>query len=84
MYAQELSHSDRIRILIRVNYGYYVVERILMRSFNETANAALRNEVSKNLGYLGGSSLKIKWLELLDNSKTGRLYSMAYPAKSQQ
>lgn len=35
MYAKEFGDGDKIRILIRVNYGYYVIERIMMRCFNE-------------------------------------------------
>ena len=62
-----------MRILIRVNYGYYVVERILIRCHDENVKAVLRNEVTKNLGYLGGNSLKNKWLELLRLSQAGLL-----------
>jgi len=53
LYATELSRGDKIRILIRVNYGYYVVERILLRCLNEEAKEKLRDDVYKNLNYLG-------------------------------
>lgn len=35
MYAYEMIEGDKMRILIRNNYGYYVVERILMHCLNE-------------------------------------------------
>jgi hypothetical protein len=73
MYASELSRNDKIRILIRVNYGYYVVERILLRCFNEQIKARLRDEVYKNMIYLGANMLKNKWLDLLERSKNGTL-----------
>jgi hypothetical protein len=44
-YALELSTDDKIRILIRVNYGFYVIERILLRCKNEELNAKIREEV---------------------------------------
>jgi hypothetical protein len=62
-----------MRILIRVNYGYYVVERLLIRCFNENVKAALRNEVSKNMGFLGGNALKNKWSEVIRLSQAGIL-----------
>ena len=73
MYADELGKSDKIRILIRVNYGYYVVERILLRCDSESSKARLRDEVFKNLNYLGANNLKNKWMELLEKSRTGML-----------
>jgi hypothetical protein len=61
MYALELAKVDRIRIIIRVNYGYYVVERILLRCINKEVKDTLSNEVLRNLSYSGGTSLKQKW-----------------------
>lgn len=75
MYAEEVCRADRIRILARVNYGYYVVERILLRCFNEPIKARLREEITKNLSYIGASNLKNKWLDLIENSKLGLLNS---------
>ena len=73
MYADELSRDDRMRILIRVNYGYYVVERALMRCENEESKARLRDEVYKSLRYLGANNLKNKWVELVEKSRNGHL-----------
>lgn len=69
MYSEELCKADRIRILVRVNYGYYVVERVLLRCTNEQVKAALREEVFKNLGYIGANNLKCKWMDLLEKSR---------------
>ena len=68
MYANEISKNEKLRILIRVNYGYYVVERILIRCHNESVKANLRDEIWKNLGYLGNNLLKNKWYDLLERS----------------
>lgn len=62
-----------MRILIRVNYGYYVVERVFMKCQNEESNAKLRDEVYKSLGYLGTNNLKNKWFELIEKSRNGQL-----------
>ena len=75
MYADEVCKHDKMRILIRVNYGYYVVERILLRCFHEESKARLREEVYKSLGYLGANNLKNKWIELIEKSKAGILTS---------
>lgn len=72
-YAGELSKADRIRILVRVNFGYYVVERILLRCFNEPVKALLREEVLKNVSFIGGINLKKMWMDLLENSRLGKL-----------
>lgn len=69
MYAEELCRAERVRILVRVNYGYYVVERILLRCLNEQAKQKLRDEVTKNISYIGASNLKSKWLDLLEKSR---------------
>lgn len=71
MYASELAHGDKLRILIRVNYGYYVVERVLMNCHDSRLNEQLRSEICKNLCYLGGNALKNKWLDLVDKSARG-------------
>jgi hypothetical protein len=68
-----LSKADRIRILVRVNFGYYVVERILLRCYNEPVKALLRDEVIKNVSFIGGISLKKMWTDLLENSRLGKL-----------
>ena len=73
MYANELCKGDKMRILIRVNYGYYVVERVLLRCLNEECKRALRQEINKNLIYLGGNSLRNKWCELVEKSQAGLL-----------
>lgn len=39
MYANEVLKGDIMRVLVRVNYGYYVIERILMNCKNENLNA---------------------------------------------
>lgn len=75
MYADELCVADRIRILVRVNYGYYVVERVLLRCHNEPAKAKLRDEVFKNLSFIGANNLKTKWVDLLEKSRLGLLNS---------
>ena len=71
MYAYEMIEGDKMRILIRNNYGYYVVERILMHCLNEQLNWKLRGEIMKNVGFLGGNPLKNKWLDLVEKSKNG-------------
>ena len=68
-----MSKADRIRILVRVNFGYYVVERILLRCYNEPVKALLRDEVIKNVSFIGGISLKKMWTDLLENSRLGKL-----------
>lgn len=73
LYAMEIIEGDKMRILIRNNYGYYVVERILMHCLNESINLKLRSEISKNVGFLGGNPLKTKWLELIEKSSKGIL-----------
>ena len=50
LYAKELSISDRVRVLIKVNYGFYVIERVLLRSTDEQVKAPLRDEVFNNIG----------------------------------
>lgn len=76
-YASELTRTDRIRIVVRVNYGYYVIERILLRCFNEAIKQALRNEIMKNMKSMGANSLKAKWLDLVDRSSKGLLVSVS-------
>lgn len=71
MYAIEIASGDKLRILIRNNYGYYVVERILMHCQNEQLNHRVRSEINKNIGFLGGNPLKNKWLSLIDKSING-------------
>jgi hypothetical protein len=68
-----LGKTERIRILVRVNYGYYVVERILLRCTQEHVKHKLRDEVMKNIGYIGANNLKNKWLDLLERSRLGLL-----------
>lgn len=68
MYADEIIKEDRMRILIRVNYGYYVVERILLRCEDENTKTELKKEIFKNVNFLGGNSLKNKWMELAKKS----------------
>ena len=53
-----------MRILIRVNYGYYVIERILLRCEDEKIKVLIKKEIFKNVNFLGGNSLKNKWVEL--------------------
>ena len=67
-YAEEMIKEDRMRILIRVNYGYYVIERILLRCENEKVKADIKKEIIKNANFLGGNSLKNKWLEIARKS----------------
>jgi hypothetical protein len=69
MYAEELGKTDRIRIIARVNYGYYVVERILLRCTNEQVKTQLRDEVLRNISYIGTTNLKNKWMDLLERSR---------------
>lgn len=53
LYAQELCKAERVRVLIKVNYGYYVIERVLLRSHDEQVKAPLRDEVFNNIGLVG-------------------------------
>ncbi len=71
--AQELTKSERIRIMIRNIFGYYVVERILMRSSDNSVTSFLCEEISKNLAYLGNKQLKAKWIDLIDKCKKQEL-----------
>ena len=73
IYSEELGRSDRLRILVRVNYGFYVIERILLRCTNEFVKAKLRDEVTKNIGFVGAANLKAKWMDLLERSRLGLL-----------
>lgn len=72
-YADELCLADRMRILVRVNYGYYVVERVLLRCFNEPVKARLRDEVYRNLNFVGANNLRSKWMDLIEKSRLGLL-----------
>eukprot|EP00347_Sterkiella_histriomuscorum_P010240 403377054 len=74
MYALEIIEGDKLRILIRNNYGYYVVERILIHCLNDQLNWKLRGEIMKNLGFLGGNPLKNKWVDLIEKSNNGIFY----------
>lgn len=74
MYAQEVCKADILRVLVRVNYGYYVVERILMNCKNEELNTQLRTLAQKNLVHLGSNSLRNKWLSMIDKSQKGVLH----------
>ncbi|CDW82681.1 pumillio protein 3 [Stylonychia lemnae] len=74
MYAQEIIEGDKLRILIRNNYGYYVVERILMHCLSEQLNQKLRQEILKNVNTLGGNQLRNKWLDLIEKSKSGLFF----------
>lgn len=65
MFTGELISCDKLRILMRVTYGYYVIERILQKSTNEHTKAAVRAEALKNFKHIGVNSLKSKWTELL-------------------
>ena len=53
-----------------------MVERILMHCQNEILNQKLRNEINKNIGFLGGNPLKNKWVSLVDKSLNGVFHSM--------
>lgn len=72
-YGIALTDKDKLRILVRVNYGYYVVERILIRCNNEEIKANLRNYISSCFPYLGSNQLKNKWVEMLNLSSRGIL-----------
>jgi len=73
LYAAELARSERVRILIRNIYGYYVVERVLMRCQDEGIKEDLRNEVIRNLSYLSNKALRTKWQDLVERSRSGQL-----------
>lgn len=75
MYADELGKTERVRILVRVNYGYYVVERILLRCSSEQVKAKLRDEVLRNVSYIGANNLRNKWIDLLEKSRLGLLFN---------
>ncbi len=49
-YGQELTKTERVRVLVKVNYGFYVIERVLLRSTDEQVKGPLRDEVFNNLG----------------------------------
>ena len=78
LYAEELSKSERVRILVRNIYGYYVVERVLMRCTNEAQKSVLCDEILKNLAFLGNKTLKTKWFDLINRSKIGKLFFIQY------
>jgi hypothetical protein len=59
--------------LIRVNYGFYVIERILLRSTNDQLKNELREEIFNNLSFIGTINLKNKWIDLLERSRLGLL-----------
>lgn len=54
-----------MQILIRINYGYYVIERILQKCTDETLRRAVSGEVIKNFKHIGTHNLKKKWSDLL-------------------
>jgi hypothetical protein len=68
-----LTKTDRIRVLIKVNYGFYVIERVLLRSTDEQVKGPLRDEVFSNIGLVATQNLKNKWLDLLERSRLGLL-----------
>jgi len=45
-----LTKTERVRVLVKVNYGFYVIERVLLRSTDEQVKGPLRDEVFNNLG----------------------------------
>ena len=63
-----------MRILVRVTYGYYVIERILQRSTNDEVKVAVRAEAIKNFKHIGVNSLKTKWMELLEKTDVGNTH----------
>ena len=69
LYAEELSESDRVRIMIRNIFGYYVLERILMRCEDDLIKEKLRQEIEKNSVHLSIKQLRAKWLDLISRSR---------------
>jgi hypothetical protein len=49
------------------------VERILLRCFNESLKSNLRDEIMRNISYIGANNLRSKWIDLLEKSKLGLL-----------
>ncbi len=74
MYALELCKEDILRVIIRVSYGYYVVERVLINCKNELLINKLRSQVFKSVSLLGGQLIRKKWLDMLDKSARGLLH----------
>lgn len=74
MFAQEIISGDKMRILVRVTYGYYVIERILQRSNDEGLKEAVRAEAVKNFKHIGVNSLKSKWSDLLESMEVGNTH----------
>ncbi|CDW85572.1 UNKNOWN [Stylonychia lemnae] len=74
LYAQEICKGDAIRVLLRVNFGYYVIERILMNCFNEYLNQKVRTIIQKNLVHMGMNHLKKKWMDMIEKSEKGVLH----------
>ena len=72
-YTQELGETEKIRALIRVNYGFYVIERILLRSTNDQMKSDFREEIIRNLSLVGTQNIKNKWMDLLEKSRLGLL-----------
>ena len=73
-----------MRILIRVNYGYYVIERILLRCEDEELKTELKKQVFKNVNFLGGNSLRNKWIELAKKSTQELLLTSSIANQSQK
>ena len=73
MYAETVSTGESLRYLFKNIYGYYVIERVLMRCVDEQLKQELRAECEANLSHLQNKSLKVKWLELIDLSIRGEL-----------
>ncbi len=84
LYASTLSLNENVRALIRNIYGYYVVERVLMRCTNDTLKQQLRDEVLQNLPYLGNKNLKHKWIDLIEKSKMGELRHVEHKIVQEQ
>jgi hypothetical protein len=59
-----INNKEFMKMLIRNMYGFFVVERALMRSDDEEMKREIAIEISANIKSLSDKSLKRKWIKL--------------------
>jgi hypothetical protein len=64
-FVRELATRDKMKILTRNLYGFFVVERSLMRCRDENISKNLRTEINSSIQGLSDKNLKTKWKNLL-------------------
>jgi hypothetical protein len=64
---EALTQPEVMKSLIKNNYGYYVIQKILqVAGENEEVKEKVGSEIDKNLQYVSDKSLKQKWMNLIN------------------